>query len=118
MSSDVTIACAMELYEKGYIPEKDVPFPIKFGDETAMIKLVQMIAAREGIGNLLAEGSYRLAEHYGHPEISMSIKKQTSSNLISVLIYLYTDTTITYCRKTILNDWGWGYVYHEYGEDV
>jgi aldehyde:ferredoxin oxidoreductase len=76
MSTGVTIACAMELYEKGYIPEKDVPFPIEFGDESAMVELVPMIAAREGIGNLLAEGSYRFAEHYGHPEISMSVKKQ------------------------------------------
>jgi len=76
ISVGVTIACAMELYEKGYIPQKDVSFPINFGDKYAMVNLVQMIAARDGIGNLLAEGSYRLAEHYGHPEISMSVKKQ------------------------------------------
>jgi aldehyde:ferredoxin oxidoreductase len=76
ISVGVTIACAMELYERGYIPKKDVPFPIKFGDKHALIKLVQMIAKREGIGDLLAEGSYRLAQHYGHPEISMTVKKQ------------------------------------------
>jgi len=71
-----TIACAMELYEKGYIPERDTPFPIKFGDADAVVKLVQMMGEREGIGDLLAQGSYRLAEHYGHPELSMSVKKQ------------------------------------------
>jgi len=76
ISTGVTIACAMELYEKGYIPQKDVPFPVNFGDKYAMVKLVEMIGAREGIGDLLAEGSYRLAERYGHPEISMSVKKQ------------------------------------------
>ena len=76
ISVGVTIACAMELYEKGYIPDTDVPFPVKFGDKYAMVKLVEMIASREGIGDLLAEGSYRLAEHYGYPEISMSVKKQ------------------------------------------
>ena len=76
ISVGVTIACAMELYEKGYIPEKDVPFPVNFGDKYAMVKLVQMIGTRDGIGDLLAEGSYRLAEYYGHPEISMSVKKQ------------------------------------------
>jgi len=76
ISTGVTIACAMELYERGYMPSKDVPFPINFGDKHAMVKLVEMIAAREGIGDLLAEGSYRLAEHYGHPEISMSVKRQ------------------------------------------
>jgi len=77
ISAGVTIACAMELYEKGYIPEKDVPFPLRFGDGEALVKLVQMMGEREGIiGDLLAEGSYRLAEHYGHPELSMSVKKQ------------------------------------------
>lgn len=77
ISAGVTIACAMELYEKGYIPERDVPFPIRFGDGETVVKLVQMMGEREGIiGNLLAEGSYRLAEHYGHPELSMSVKKQ------------------------------------------
>ena len=77
ISAGVTIACAMELYEKGYIPERDVPFPIRFGDGETVVKLVPMMGEREGIiGNLLAEGSYRLAEHYGHPELSMSVKKQ------------------------------------------
>jgi len=76
ISVGVTIACAMELYEKGYIPDNDISFPINFGDKYAMVKLVRMIGAREGIGDLLAEGSYRLAEHYCHPAISMSVKKQ------------------------------------------
>ena len=76
ISVGVTIACAMELYEQGHIPESYVPFPIRFGDKHAMVKLVEMIAAREGIGDLLAEGSLRLAAHYGHPEISMNTKGQ------------------------------------------
>jgi len=77
ISAGSTIACAMELYEKGYIPERDVPFPIRFGDGDAVVKLVQVMGEREGIlGDLLAEGSYRLAEHYGHPELSMTVKKQ------------------------------------------
>ena len=77
ISAGVTIACAMELYEKGYIPEKDVPFPMRFGDAEIMIKMVCLMGDREGVlGDLLAEGSYRLAEHYGHAELSMSAKKQ------------------------------------------
>lgn len=76
ISAGVTIACAMELYAKGYIPERDVPFPIKFGDGDAVVKLVEMMGKRQGFGDLLAQGSYRLAEHYGHPELSMSVKKQ------------------------------------------
>ena len=76
ISAGVTIACAMELYEKGYMPKEDAPFPIRFGDGDAVVELVKLMGIREGFGNLLAEGSYRLAEHYGHPELSMSVKKQ------------------------------------------
>ena len=76
ISAGVTIACAMELYEKEYMPKNDAPFPIMFGDGDAVVELVKLMGTREGFGNLLAEGSYRLAEHYGHPELSMSVKKQ------------------------------------------
>ncbi|MBW1736615.1 MAG: aldehyde ferredoxin oxidoreductase family protein [Deltaproteobacteria bacterium] len=76
ISAGGAIACAMELSEKGYIPEKDLPFPLKFGDKHAVVKLTEMMAKREGFGERLAEGSYRLAEHYGHPEIAMTVKKQ------------------------------------------
>jgi len=77
ISAGVTIACAMELYEKGFIPKEEAPFPMGFGDGDTVVKMVQIMGEREGVvGNLLAEGSYRLAEHYGHPELSMSVKKQ------------------------------------------
>ncbi|MBA7662160.1 hypothetical protein ES703_70186 [subsurface metagenome] len=50
---------------------------MRFGDSDAMIKMVRLMGEREGvIWDLLAEGSYRLAEHYGHPELSMTVKKQ------------------------------------------
>lgn len=71
ISTGATIACAMELSEKGYIDEE-----IRFGDAAKMYDLVRMIAYREGIGDELAEGSYRFAEKYGHPELSMSAKRQ------------------------------------------
>ncbi len=71
-----TIACAMELYEMGAIPESDIGFPLRFGDAAAMVKCVRMTADGEGFGKLLGQGSYRLADHYGHPELSMSVKKQ------------------------------------------
>lgn len=71
-----TIACAMELFEKGYLPETDVGGPLNWGDADAMVQLVEQTGRREGFGDLLAEGSYRLAAHYGHAEYSMSIKKQ------------------------------------------
>jgi aldehyde:ferredoxin oxidoreductase len=71
-----TIACAMELYERGYLPETDIGRPLKFGDARALVDLTHQTALREGFGNLLAMGSYRLAVHYGHPELAMVSKKQ------------------------------------------
>ena len=71
-----TVACAMELYEIGAIPEEDIGFPLRFGDKEAMLKLTQMCADGVGFGKIIGLGSYRLAEKYGHPELSMSVKKQ------------------------------------------
>ena len=70
ISTGATIACAMEMSEKGYIKEQ-----IRFGDARAIVELTRKIAFREGIGDELAEGSYRFASKYGHPECSMSVKK-------------------------------------------
>ena len=41
-----------------------------------MVRLTEMIADREGFGDLLAEGAYRMSEHYGHTEYFMGVKKQ------------------------------------------
>lgn len=71
-----TIACAMELAEMGAIPEADIGFSLRFGDEDALIRLVEMTCKNEGFGQTIALGSYRLADKYGHPELSMSVKKQ------------------------------------------
>ena len=72
-----TIACAMELFEAGYLTEEDTGgIPIRFGDAATMVRLAEMTGKNEGFGAQLAMGSYRLAERYGHPELSMSVKKQ------------------------------------------
>lgn len=71
-----TIACAFELYEIGAVTDKETGRPIGFGDAEAMVELARMAAFREGFGDDIAEGSYRLASKYGHPELSMTCKKQ------------------------------------------
>jgi len=76
ISSGMTIACAMEMYEKGYIPESDIGQSLRFGDADAMIEMVKKTAYREGFGDTLATGSYRMAEKYGHPELSITARKQ------------------------------------------
>lgn len=79
ITTGATIASAMEMYERGIISESDIGFPLPFGDSKAMVKLTEMIAKREGIGDLLAEGSHRLGEHYGTTEYFMGVKKQEFS---------------------------------------
>jgi Aldehyde:ferredoxin oxidoreductase len=71
-----TLACAMELYEKGYATKKDIGMDFPFGSTDAIVKLTKMTGYREGFGDKLALGSYRMAESFGHPELSMSVKKQ------------------------------------------
>jgi len=71
----MTIACAMEMYQAGIIPESDIGRPLEFGDADGMIEFVIKTALREGFGDKLAEGSYALAESYGHPEYSITAKK-------------------------------------------
>ncbi len=54
---------------------KEVGEPV-FGNREILLPLINMIAERKGIGEYLAEGSYRFCERYGHPELSMTVKKQ------------------------------------------
>ncbi|MHC4617750.1 MAG: aldehyde ferredoxin oxidoreductase family protein [Planctomycetota bacterium] len=76
ISAGATIACAMELYEKGHIaPDAIDGPPLKFGSGPAIVEWTRKMGAGEGFGAKLALGSYRLAESYGLPELSMSVKK-------------------------------------------
>jgi aldehyde:ferredoxin oxidoreductase len=62
----------MEATEKGYL---DGHGPgLKWGDHAAMVELIPKIAMREGVGDMLAEGTTMAAEALGHPEIAMSVK--------------------------------------------
>ena len=65
-----TIGCAMELAEKGLIEN-----PLGFGQADKLQDLIRDTAHRRGFGDELAEGSYRMAEKHGAPELSMSVKK-------------------------------------------
>lgn len=77
ISASTTIAAAMELYQKGLIAEDDVNgVPLTWGNTEAIIEWTKRMGLREGFGDKLAEGSYRLGEMYGAPEVSMSVKKQ------------------------------------------
>ncbi len=76
ISAGMTVAAAMEMYERGYLTEEEIGMPLRFGDADALIEMIQKMAYREGFGDVLAEGSYRMAERYGHPEIAVTARKQ------------------------------------------
>lgn len=69
-----TISCAVELVDRGIIPRSIAD--LRWGDGGMLVDLVSQTAYRQGFGDELAEGSYRLAEKYGYPEYSMTVKKQ------------------------------------------
>jgi len=70
-----TIACAMELNEKGYIKEEELQgIDLKFGNAAALVELVEKTAYKDGFGKYLALGSKKLAEKFGAPDLSMTVK--------------------------------------------
>lgn len=63
ISAGVVASFAMEAFERGHLTLADTGgLELKFGDEKAQFKLLEQIARRQGVGDLLAEGT-RLAAH-------------------------------------------------------
>jgi aldehyde:ferredoxin oxidoreductase len=76
MSYGGTLACAMELAERGLIRRGEMGgLDVSFGGDEALESLVEMTARREGLGADLAEGAWRLAERRGRPDLAMTVKK-------------------------------------------
>ena len=65
IGTGATVAWAMDCFEHGLLSEAEIGFAAPFGDAAAMVRLTEMIAAREGIGDVLAEGSARAADLLG-----------------------------------------------------
>ncbi|HEY80752.1 MAG TPA: aldehyde ferredoxin oxidoreductase family protein [Caldilineae bacterium] len=66
ISTSSTIAFAMEAYEKGLITNEDTGgMALNFGDPDVALELIRQIAFREGVGDLLAEGSRAAAQKLG-----------------------------------------------------
>ncbi len=75
ISAGVAIAYAMYLYEKGILTKSKAGMEIKWGDGQAVVKLVDMIINRKGIGKLLGAGVKKMAEELGaDPETAAHVK--------------------------------------------
>jgi aldehyde:ferredoxin oxidoreductase len=68
ISAGGTIAFAMECVERGWL---DQPW-LTFGSGDAVLRAIELIGGREGIGDLLAEGSRRAAAVIGHNSIQFA----------------------------------------------
>jgi len=74
VTAGMTIAFACECYEEGIISKSDTGgLELKFGDADLMLKLLEMIAHREGFGDDLAQGSARLAAKWGVADKSLHL---------------------------------------------
>lgn len=69
ISAGSTIACAMELTERGLLDSD-----LRFGRADLLAPTLEAMGTRRDIGAELADGSLRLAKKYGAPELSMSVK--------------------------------------------
>jgi aldehyde:ferredoxin oxidoreductase len=75
VSAAGTIAFSMELFQRKIITEKDIGFQLEWGNEEAVFKLLDLIIKRDGIGDILAEGTKRAAEKIpGAENYAMHIK--------------------------------------------
>ena len=79
ISTGMTISFAMECFEHGLLTLEDTGgIDLRFGNAEAMLTMVEQIARREGLGDLLAEGSMRAAEKIGGdaPYFAIHVKGQ------------------------------------------
>ena len=79
ISAGCTVAFAMECFENGILTTEDTGgIELTFGNADAMIQVIEMIAKREGIGDLLAEGAARAAEKIGKgaEQFAITVKGQ------------------------------------------
>jgi aldehyde:ferredoxin oxidoreductase len=71
ISCGATIAWAMEAKAKGLLDDQGLG--LAFGDGRAVIRAVEAIALRQGIGDLLAEGSLRAAQTIGPAAVDLTV---------------------------------------------
>jgi len=66
ISAGATIAFAMELWERGILTAEDTGgMDLSFGQKDSMVRLIPMMAQRQGIGDILADGSREAAKKIG-----------------------------------------------------
>ena len=79
ISLGMTIAFAMECFEKGILTSQDTDgIELRFGNADALLKMTEKVAKREGFGDILAEGAARAAQRIGRgaEQYALTVKRQ------------------------------------------
>ncbi|WP_167506035.1 aldehyde ferredoxin oxidoreductase family protein [Desulfosediminicola flagellatus] len=79
-----TLAWAMECIEEGLLTVDQLDgIDLRFGNADAMIEMVTKIAQRDGVGDILALGSERAADHWGkgHEYLTTTKKQETPGHM-------------------------------------
>ena len=71
ISAGATIAWAMEAKAKGLLDDKGLG--LAFGDGQSVLRAIEAIALRRGVGDLLAEGSLRAAKTLGPAAVDLTV---------------------------------------------
>jgi len=71
---------AGELYQRRILTKKEIGFSLRWGDTKAFGRLAEMVAKREGIGDVLAEGVYRAA---------LKLGEQKGKNLLQYAVHAH-----------------------------
>jgi len=71
ISAGGTIAWAIEAKEKGLLDDKGLG--LQYGDGQSVLRAIEAIALRQGVGDLLAEGSLRAAKTLGQAAVDLTV---------------------------------------------
>jgi aldehyde:ferredoxin oxidoreductase len=71
ISAGATIAWAMEAKTKGLLDDKGLG--LAFGDGQSVLRAIEAMALRRGVGDLLAEGSLRAAKTLGPAAVDLTV---------------------------------------------
>ncbi len=74
ISGGVVAAWAIECFERGILSREDIGREVRFGDLESVVHLLEQTAHRQGVGELLAEGSKRAAEKIGEGSMDFAIQ--------------------------------------------
>ena len=105
ISTGSSIAYAMECYERGLLTLEDTGgIELKWGAADVMLRLIELIARREGIGKFIAEGTTRMAARFGRSarDFAVNVKgldaAMHDARAMLGLAMVYAESMVRTCR--------------------